>query len=274
MAYERLGGESLDYFPCHYGNSKLLFRGPRRKLAGAFHVVLGGTETYGKFIEDPYPIMLENLGGQKVINLGCPNAGLGAFESDETVVEICNRAVTTIFEVPGVQYMTNQYYRVHPRRNDRFVDATELLRRLFDEVDFTEFHFVGHMFNRLAEVSRRRFNLMIDGLQKEWVWRMQVFLSRLESKVVLLWLSSRDPGNHCASADISTAPSFVSQPMLDELANSYRALVKIVVNRDEIQAGFDRMIMEPYQQQAGRQLLGPVAHQRAALRLRDEIVGS
>ena len=49
MAYEYGGDRALDYFPCRYGQSKLLFRGPRRKLEGNYISVLGGTAT-GSFL--------------------------------------------------------------------------------------------------------------------------------------------------------------------------------------------------------------------------------
>ena len=57
MAYEYAGEAALDYFPCRYGQSKLLFRGPRRRLEGAYVAAIGGTETYGKFVPDPYPAL-------------------------------------------------------------------------------------------------------------------------------------------------------------------------------------------------------------------------
>ncbi|MGB3314802.1 MAG: DUF6473 family protein, partial [Albidovulum sp.] len=59
MAYEYAGESALDYLPCRYGQSKLLFRGPRRKLDGAYAAVLGGTETYGKFVAEPFPNIVE-----------------------------------------------------------------------------------------------------------------------------------------------------------------------------------------------------------------------
>ena len=59
MAYEKLGHSPLDYMPCRYGASKLLFRGPRRVLEAPYVACLGGTETYGKFIEAPFPALIE-----------------------------------------------------------------------------------------------------------------------------------------------------------------------------------------------------------------------
>ncbi len=75
MTYNALATEAVNYFPCQYGASKLLFRGPRRKLRGDFVAFLGGTETYGKFIEAPFPMLLEYETGLKSVNLGCANVG-------------------------------------------------------------------------------------------------------------------------------------------------------------------------------------------------------
>ena len=60
MAYEFAGDSALDYFPCRYGQSKLLFRGPRRRFDGPYAAAIGGTETYGKFVADPYPALVRD----------------------------------------------------------------------------------------------------------------------------------------------------------------------------------------------------------------------
>ena len=71
MAYEYGGDRALDYFPCRYGQSRLLFRGPPRNLDGAYAVVMGGTETYGKFVPDPYAALLEEKLGLPVVAFLC-----------------------------------------------------------------------------------------------------------------------------------------------------------------------------------------------------------
>lgn len=42
MTYDALGAGALDYLPCRYGTSKLLFRGPRRPLKDPYLVFMGG----------------------------------------------------------------------------------------------------------------------------------------------------------------------------------------------------------------------------------------
>jgi hypothetical protein len=44
MTYDALGAGALEYLPCRYGTSKLLFRGPRRSLNKPYLVFLGGTK--------------------------------------------------------------------------------------------------------------------------------------------------------------------------------------------------------------------------------------
>ncbi|HAW46955.1 MAG TPA: hypothetical protein DCX34_06910, partial [Roseovarius sp.] len=61
---------------------------------------------------------------------------------------------------------------VHPRRNDRFVAATDALRVLYAEVDFTEFHFTRHLMRRLAAISPARFARLRTAVQEAWLARM------------------------------------------------------------------------------------------------------
>ena len=124
MTFETMGSVGLDYLPCRYGHSKLLFRGPRRRLEGAYCIALGGTETYGKYIHTPFPALLEKAIRIPVVNLGLPNAGIDVFLNEAVVLDACNGARATIIQLPGAQNMSNRFYSVHPRRNDRFLQAS------------------------------------------------------------------------------------------------------------------------------------------------------
>jgi hypothetical protein len=63
----------------------------------------------------------------------------------------------TVVQVLAVQNLSNPYYTVHPRRNDRFLRASARLQNLYQDVDFTEFHFTRHMLQTLQMVSAPRF---------------------------------------------------------------------------------------------------------------------
>ena len=64
MSFEQMSPGGLDYLPCRYGNSKMLFRGPLRALDKPFNAFFGGTTTYGKFIQTPFPDLVETQVGR------------------------------------------------------------------------------------------------------------------------------------------------------------------------------------------------------------------
>lgn len=164
MTYDALGAGALDYLPCRYGTSKLLFRGPRRSVKKPYLAFLGGTETYGKFLSNPFPALIEQSLGRTCINLGCVNAGVDVFATDVQVTEMATWADVTVVQLMGAQNMSNRFYTVHPRRNDRFLKPLALLQAIYREVDFAEFNFNKHMLQHLYRHSPGRFETVVDEL--------------------------------------------------------------------------------------------------------------
>ena len=86
MKHDTLGEAGLSYAPCRYGTSRILFRGPRRPLDGRYIAFIGGTETYGRFIENPFPALVEAALGDVCVNFGMINASVDAFANEPTVL--------------------------------------------------------------------------------------------------------------------------------------------------------------------------------------------
>ncbi|WP_324751470.1 DUF6473 family protein [Roseovarius sp. Pro17] len=264
MAYEKLGATPLDYAPCRYGASKLLFRGPERALTGRYAAFLGGTETYGKFIRRPFPALVEDRLGAPCVNLGWPNAGADVFLHDHDVLAAASMAQVTVLQVAGAQNMSNRFYTVHPRRNDRFVQATSVLRAIFSEVDFTEFHFTRHMLGYLAHVGPDRFALLRLELQEAWVARMKLLVDRIDAPVVLLWMSSHPPQDRADVPGIAEDPAFVTCAMLRALAGCTAGIVDATANSAARLSGTQGMVHSEFEAVAAAELLGPAAHDAAA----------
>lgn len=268
MTYENLGQAALDYFPCRYGTSKLLFRGPRRRLQDDYVAYLGGIETYGKFIELPYPTLIEHESGVKSVNLGCVNAGVDAYVTDKSLIDICTRAKVTVIQMVGAQNMSNRFYAVHPRRNDRFLKASTLLQTIYRDVDFTEFHFTRHMLSTLQAMSKDRFRILVDELQAAWLARMTALLGRIAAPVHLLWMSARHPGNALPESGLGSDPLFVTAGMLDRISGGAASLTVCVPEEGEAPASSTRgMFFAAREEAAARVLPGPELHDRAAAAL-------
>ncbi len=273
MAYEYPGGGALDYYPCRYGKSKLLFRGPRRDLAPPFVACLGGTETYGKFIPQPFPALVEAQIGVQMVNLGAVNAGLDVYFSEPVVMEIAAQAKATVVQIVGAQNLSNRFYAVHPRRNDRFLRASNLLKTVFREVDFTEFHFTRHMLQTLQMVSPEKFEIVAAELRAAWVTRMIGLLGQLPGKTVLLWLASHPPLPAGQKADLALDPILIDTEMIATVRNYAGAYVEAISSPEAQACGVDGMAYTPLEEPAALGVPGPAVHAEVANKLASYLRG-
>ncbi|WP_300515965.1 DUF6473 family protein [Aliiroseovarius sp.] len=264
MVYQNLGRGALDYYPCRYGKSKLLLRGPKRKLDGPYVAVLGGTETYGKFVTRPFPQQIEEMLDHRVVNFGCVNAGIDVYVNDRTILEAASKAAVTVVQLTGAQNLSNRFYAVHPRRNDRFLRASNLLKTIYRDVDFTEFSFTRHLLTSLHRVSPDRFAMVEQELKEAWVARMKTLISKIDGKIVLLWMADHAPAGSESSSIQGSDPLFVGGEMINELRPFVTDVVEVRVTQAEIEAGHEGMVYSELEEPAARAMLGTVAHARAA----------
>ncbi|MEO9650512.1 MAG: DUF6473 family protein [Roseobacter sp.] len=270
MTYDVIGAGALNYAPCRYGNSRVLYRGPERRLDVPYVAFIGGTDTYGKFINAPFPALVESDIGLNCVNFGIANAGLDVFLNDGFVMDAVNGSEKTVLQVLGAQNMSNRFYSVHPRRNDRFVKASPILSSIFPEVDFSEFHFTRHMLNALYQVSDERFSLVQNELQTAWSARMKLLLQRMDEGVVLLWFADHSPTEDNSQvvnpADCSD-PMFVTRGMLDNLRAHVVDFVEVRASQDALNAGTEGMVFGEMETIAAGKIMGPRAHGEVALHL-------
>ena len=216
MTNAGLAEGGLDYLSCRYGTSRLVFRGPHRRPGGRYAVAVGSTETFGKFVERPYPDLLEEHIGLPVINFGAVNAGIDVFASEGGVLDACSGAQAVVLQAMGAHNLRNRFYCVHPRRNDRFLRASSELRALYPDIDFTEFTFTRHLIQTLVEAGPDRFAPVLDELRAAWLSRMTVFLDNVAAPVILLWIAPRLPDDPSALHHPSD-PLFVTGAMIDAI---------------------------------------------------------
>ncbi len=270
MKQETIEAGDLSYAPCRYGSSRMLFRGPRRRLDRPYIAFVGGTETYGKFIEKPFPALVEKVMRQPCVNFGCVNGGIDAFVNDRTIMDICHNADMTVVQVMGANYLSNRFYSVHPRRNDRFLRASTVLEAIYNEVDFSEFSFTRHMLGTLYARSPERFDIVVNELRQAWVARMKNMLGQIGSRSILLWFSEEELSDvHWSErvGQLQTDPLFITRQMMEEL----RPLVKdiVVANPSEtaLSQGTEGMFFPETQHNVASEMLGVACHAEASTAL-------
>lgn len=256
-------GKGLEYYPCRYGGSRVLFRGPRRSLDTGYVAFLGGTETYGLFIPEPMPALVEQALGRACVNFGNVNAGLDLYLNDPEVLRAASGARAVVLQVMGAQAISNRYYAVHPRRNDRFLKANTRLLELYPEVDFTQFSFVRHMLGALQDTCPDRFARLVEELQAAWVARMTHLLSVIKGQVVLLWFSDQAPAETAGTLS-GRGPLFVSRAMIKAISPRVTCYVEIAASAQALGRGTRGMIFGEMETTAAEAQLGPLAHEEAA----------
>lgn len=216
--------------PQNPGLTRLEFRDPPRHVGAKDIVCLGSTETYGKFVAMPFATLLTQQTGRSCLNLGLPQASIDAFLMDSGAMAMAQAAGHRIVQVMSAYGLSNRFYAVHPRRNDRFLRASLQLTTLYPEVDFSEICFVRHLLARLWDVSPTRFRAVREEMQQAWSARMATFLKRIGPDTHLLWFAPQPPSDapweeRCAP--LRQEPAFVTKSMLDALRPLVRGVVEV-----------------------------------------------
>ena len=253
--------------PCTYGLSRLTFRGPRRPTDGRFVAFLGGSDTFARYISKPYIDQLEATTGAVCVNLGCQASRPDVYLKDTAVQSVCHDASVVVIQVLGAANLSNAYYKVHPRRNDRFIAPTKRLTTLYPDIDFSEIAFTGHLISRLRTVDAARFALVRNRLQATWVTRMRALIDSASGKAILLWFTSHEPANDSIGTRVTDEPMFVTLEMLNELRDQVADIIEVVVPRGETEG----MSFAPLDTLAALDSLGIAAHEAAAVALHDPI---
>ncbi len=214
----------MDISICQYKQSLQSFRGPKRSFDRPYFACIGGTDTFGQHAVAPYARSLEDIIQKPCINLGILQGGLDAIRLDPAVQDIANRAERVIFHAVGAHAQSNKYYKVHPRRNDRFITALDPLYALYPDVDFTEFTFTKHMLTFLDAHDHVRFQTVRDHLIETWQSRMIELCQALPRKPILLWTGhdNHDLYTHPLGAE----PVFISQEALEPIKRYFAAVIR------------------------------------------------
>lgn len=262
MSFQVPGPQGLDYKPCRYGTSRLSFRGPARLLDKRYIAFLGTTETYGKYIPRPFPALTEDLLGTPCVNLGFVNAGHDLYINDPVVMEIAGEARISVVQIGGAHNLSNRFYTVHPRRNDRFLRASRLMHQIFRDVDFTDFAFTRHMLESLHRFAPDRFALLREELQEAWIARTRLLADRLGGRMILLWFADHPPPDGSPAQGLGLDPLFIEGAMIDALRRHVAEVVTVTISTAA--RSREGMVVPPGEEPAAADMPGPAAHLEAA----------
>jgi hypothetical protein len=273
MKYDRITYGTLDYCLYRYGRSKNLFRGPKPDFSVPHFAFLGSSETYGKFVPRPFTQLLHQSLDMPCANFAALNAGVEMYLKDPTILLACAEARASVIAVMGAHNLSNRFYLVHPRRNDRFIKPSKMLSTLYREVDFSDIHFTRHLLQTLAETDEAKFSIVVDELKAAWTNRMKSLLEMIEGRTILLWMSDVPPPEPLVHSDAQPAkylgadPLFVDQEMIDEISPLVTQVIECIAKPQTVAAATDGMIFGTADAAAAQKMPGPAFHQQVAEQL-------
>lgn len=260
MTISAMRDRAIDYMPCRYNGSRLWFRGPARRLDRPYLACLGGCTVYGRYLAEPMTDILAARLSWPVVNLGVENSGVDAYLNDPAALLTAARARIALVELSGGHNISNRFYTVHPRRNDRFLSASSALRALYPEMDFTEVHFTRHLLSSLHRLCPERFRDVVSELRTAWLSRMQRLIGSLSVEPVLFRFAP------VALSDKGAGQALPEDVLDADTVNRLRpyALKIVDIVPPDWTAGKGQMIVPDLDAARLRGLPGPVAHRHAA----------
>jgi Domain of unknown function (DUF6473) len=267
MSFETIIENGLRYDTYRFGRTRQIFRGPKPDLSRPYVACIGASETYGKFVETPFPALLRQTLAMSVANWGTPDAGPAFFLRDPVMVEACSNARLCVVQIMPALNMSNRLYSVFHRRNGRLKEPSDMLQLLYPTVDFSRYSYVYNMVSRLQVTDEDKFSLVEAELRMAWVARMKELLEAIETPKILLWISQRSPDDksgRLSPRSPGSNPALVDRSMLETIAPLADGVVEYVATEDEAQGREGDRIFTEEQEVAARRHPSATMHTLAA----------
>nr|WP_253276903.1 DUF6473 family protein [Ruegeria sp. 6PALISEP08] len=195
------------------------------------------------------------------MNFGSLFCGVEAMLGDPALLKLVKASEICVLQAPDLPCQSNRFYRVHPRRNDRFLEPSHDLVQLYPEVDFTEVHFVRHLLDRLRTNQDARFEIVAQELRDAWLRACSELIRRIKPPVILLWLHvQRRTGMH-------SDPVLPDAAMIEQLRPLCTSVVECSVRVAAESDALEDVLFGTLQQPMAEHVIGPSAHREIAGKL-------
>ena len=218
---DRPGG--LDYAltaPADFGEPQ--FRGPAVDLEKPFVAYVGAAQTFGRFVERPFPMLLAERIGLPALNLGVGGAGPRHFDRPR-YLRLLNRAEAVVFQVMSGRSASSSLF--DNSATGRLTGFTPLAEGPVRAEEFLK--------HAAATLSAQDFAGVIAQMRADYVATFVALIEKVDAPRVLLWISRRTPDYvedyaHAPQGVLGDFPQLVNGRMVAEIAARCDAYVECV----------------------------------------------
>ena len=183
--YPTRDADIVDYHPFTLDGCPVPFRGPafdpQAVPEGSFFTCLGAAQTYGCFVDRPYPDLLSDRLGLGALNLAVGGAGPGFYLQYPALIAAMNRSRFVVVQAMAARHEANSRFAA-----DGYV---EYLR---DRVTGESLDTVSAWCRVLEETPAAAPRLVAES-QASWLESMQRLRAAITVPVVFLWFSQQKP---------------------------------------------------------------------------------
>lgn len=230
--YQRSDAHIVDYELYELPGIDVVFRGP--PVNGNEYVAcLGAAQTFGRFVQAPFPRLLSRNLDIEVLNLGRGGAGPTFHLSNQRLIEYINRARLVVVQVMSGRSQANSLFNTagHGLRGVHMTDGREL----------SADQFYTWLMGQNIQLARK----VVAETRENYVEAMTKLLRAIKPPKILFWFSLRRPEyQECWELPLwrlwGDFPQFVNRAMMDELQERADAYVECVSRRGWPQPLFDR----------------------------------
>jgi Domain of unknown function (DUF6473) len=232
IGYQRSDAHIIDYELYQLPGIDGVFRGPPIS-SDQYVACVGAAQTFGRFVQTPFPTLISRALGIEALNLARGGAGPTFPLSNPKLLEYINRARMVIVQVLSGRSQSNSLFRTvcHGMLGINLVDGREV----------TANEFYTWLMGQDAQLAQK----IVAETRENYVLAMTQLLDAIKPPKILLWFSVRSPEypEHLALPIWrlwGEFPHLVNRAMLEPLRNRADIYVECISQRGLPQRLFDR----------------------------------
>jgi hypothetical protein len=207
--YQLRDGHFMDYKLYRLPGVNTYFRGPAL-TSERYIACVGAAQTFGRFVAEPFPVLLSRRMGIETLNLGRGAAGPTFPLSNPILMKHINLAQLAIVQVVSGRSQSNSLFHV---KNHGMIGINQVDGREMVASDFYE---------GLMKQDERLAREIVAETRANYVRTMTELLNSIQVPKILFWFSVRTPEYQerwqpPAHGIFAEFPQLVNRQMVDEL---------------------------------------------------------
>jgi hypothetical protein len=213
IGYQETDRKVIDYDLWFDEETCQAFRGPRPKLHRDPRIVcLGAAQTFGRFVQRPYPQQVSDFLQVPVLNLGVSGAGPEFYLERPSLIRRIARAEIVIVQAMSARSVTAGCFKAQKGNKGvlSFVAGPHAGQPLLAQA--------AYQLLRDSE-GEEAFFRQVRAVQAAWLEQYFELGRQIAGTKVFLWLSTKMPHEipDVQASSVGTFPHFVTKSMVDQI---------------------------------------------------------